>query len=74
MTRHQHSNPRSVARLRPSAARFAAAAAVHDPGLLLQLQAAQRGPVASSAPLLRRDGSDGHRRSSGVAIAALCRA
>ena len=40
MTR-QHTTPRRlVRRLRPSPERFAAAAAVQDPGLLLQLQAA----------------------------------
>lgn len=43
MTRHRHPSLRSIVRrLRPSASRFAAAAAVYDPELLLHLQAKKR--------------------------------
>jgi hypothetical protein len=51
----QHPTPSSlVRRLRPSPERFAAAAALHDPSLLLQLQAARSQgeptPVTSQCP------------------------
>jgi len=43
MTRHHHPILRSfLRRLRPSAARFAAAAAVYDPAPLMRLQATER--------------------------------
>jgi hypothetical protein len=41
MSRHHPTLISLARRLRPTAADFAAAAALHDPGLLLQLQAAQ---------------------------------
>jgi hypothetical protein len=57
----QHRNPSSVVRrLRPSPERFTAAAALQDPTLLMQLQAARSyderptGPPQASAPLRRR--------------------
>ncbi len=44
MGRHHHLDLRNlVRRLRPSPASIAAAAAVYDPGLLLQLHATQHG-------------------------------
>ena len=73
MTRHQHPTLRSVVR-RPSPARFAAAAAVYDPELLLQLQATQPGRAVSSPRLLRCQGSDVQRRSSSLAVASPSRA
>jgi len=43
MSRHRHPILRRTVRwLRPSPSRFAAAAAVYDPELLLQLRATQR--------------------------------
>jgi hypothetical protein len=41
MTRRSRTSTRLARRLRPSPAGFAAAAAVHDPSLLMALQAAQ---------------------------------
>ena len=57
MTR-QHTTPRRlVRRLRPSPERFAAAAAAQDPGLLLQLQAAEDEAEEPSHPPHRRAAS-----------------
>jgi len=51
MTRHWYPTPRgAIGRLRPSPASIAAAASVYDPGLLLQLHAAQRGRGRSARP------------------------
>jgi len=73
MTRHQHATVRSVVRrLRPSPASLAWAAAIYDPGLLLQLQATQRGQTITATTQHGRDGSDGQRRSCILAIASPC--
>ncbi len=49
MTRHRHLTLRDVVGwLRPSPQRFAAAAATYDPGMLLQLEAADKERVAST--------------------------
>jgi hypothetical protein len=45
MTRHHPTPSRLVRRLRPSPERFAAAAAVYDPTLLLQLRAHGEPPI-----------------------------
>lgn len=72
MTHYQHATVRRVVRrLQPSPASLAAATAVVDPGLLLQLQAVQRERTLGT-PTRRRDGSDVERRGSRRASAAPC--
>jgi hypothetical protein len=53
----RHPTLKSLARhLRPTAADFAAAGALHDPSLLLQAQAAQSHGAVPSTPRPRRSG------------------
>jgi hypothetical protein len=70
MTRHQHPVVRSVVRrLWPSLTSFAAAAALYDPGLLLQLQATQRERAVNSPKRRGRHGPRIERYSSSLTIA-----
>jgi hypothetical protein len=71
MTRHRYDLLRSVVhRLRPFPASFAAAAAVHDPGLLLYLKATQRERAVSLRERGRDQGSE--RSCSSSSHSAAC--
>jgi hypothetical protein len=62
MTRRSRTFKRLARLLRPSPARFAAAAALHDPGLLLALQAARADGERRDAP------ARGARRRRGATL------
>jgi hypothetical protein len=66
VSRHHHRTVTSLARrLRPTSADFAGAAALQDPSLLLQLQAAQirERSIRPAPPRHRRGGSSSIRRA-----------
>jgi hypothetical protein len=69
MTQYQQPSLGNVARrLHPSPGSIADA--VHDPGLLLQLQATQPGRAVSAPMRRRRHGSDVERHGSSLAVAS----
>jgi len=76
MTRQHPTLSSVVRRLRPSPERFAAAAALQDPTLLMQLQAARSrderptSPPQATTPLRRRDSAAPVRR--GYRLPATC--
>jgi hypothetical protein len=73
MTRHHHAIfPSLSRRLRPSPVSVAAAAAAHDPGLLLQLQATHDGRAVSAPAPHRGHGSDLEQHRSSLAIGSPC--
>jgi len=67
MTRRSRTSTPIARLLRPSPARFAAAAAVHDPSMLMALQAAQADTGRRDDPPARRD----RRGGRGAAAAAI---